>query len=143
MNQVDIPKTDGDLGIKDGIREDKNIINIALLGIDRRSPNERGRSDSMMIATIDKIHKTIKLTSLMRDTYVDIPGRDKDKLNHSYAFGGPELVIKTINENFDMNIREFAAVDFQGFIEIIDILGGVEIEIKSNELSHVPGTPSG
>lgn len=143
MNQVEIPKTNEDLGIKEDIREEKNIINIALLGIDRRNPNERGRSDSIMIATLDKTHKKIKLTSLMRDTYVDIPGRGKDKLNHAYSYGGPELIIKTINQNFDMNIREFAAVDFQGFIEIIDILDGVEINIKPNEVSHVPGSKSG
>lgn len=79
----------------------------------------------------------------MRDTYVDIPGKGKDKLNHAYSFGGPELIIRTINQNFDMNIREFVAVDFQGFIEIIDILDGVEINIKPNEVSHVPGSKSG
>lgn len=143
MNSVEIPEKDEDLGIKSDVRENKKMTNILLLGIDRRSPKERGRSDSIMIATLDRQHKKIKLTSIMRDTYVDIPGRGMDKLNHAYAFGGAELAIKTINQNFDMNIREFAAVDFQGFEHIVDILGGIEVDIKSNEVSHVPGSHAG
>lgn len=143
INRVVLPTSDEELGIKENIREDSNIINIVLFGIDRRKADEIGRSDSIIIASLDKTHKKIKLTSLMRDTYVDIPGLGKDKLNHAYAFGGPELAIKTINQNFHMNIRDFVAVDFQGFIEIIDILGGVEVHIKPNELSHVSGSVEG
>lgn len=140
MNSVAIPETDKDLGIKKEVlkKEEPKITNIALFGIDRRNPEERGRSDSIMIASIDTKHKKIKLTSIMRDTYVDIPGKGMDKINHAYAFGGPELSLKTINQNFDMNIREFATVDFGGLEHIINALGGVDVDIKDYEVRHVP-----
>ena len=60
-----------------------------------------------------------------------------DKINHAYAYGGPELAIKTINQNFDMNIRDFVTVDFFWSGKIIDVIGGVEIEVKSNEVKHI------
>ncbi|MFY9286795.1 MAG: LCP family protein, partial [Tissierellaceae bacterium] len=119
-----------------------NIINIALFGVDKRGAGT-GRSDSIMIATLDKEHGKIKLTSLLRDLYVEIPGRGMDKLNHAYAYGGPELTIKTINHNFNMNIRDFATVDFDSFEKIIDILGGIEIAIQPNEVRYVPGSKAG
>lgn len=143
MNPVDISKDDVDLGISEDVVENKNIINIALFGVDRRSAKEIGRSDSIMIATLDKESKKIKLTSLLRDLYVEIPGRGMDKLGHAYAFGGPQLAIKTINTNFDMNIREFATVDFDSFEKIVDILGGVEIDVKPSEVKHVQVSTSG
>lgn len=143
MNLIDIPTTDEELGIKEDVFQDEKVLNIALLGIDRRHRDEQGRSDSIMIASLDKNTKKIKLTSIMRDTYVDIPGRGMDKINHAYAFGGPELTLRTINQNFDMNIREFAAVDFEGFRGIIDALGGIEIDVKSYEVRHIPGAHEG
>lgn len=140
MNTVDIAEADEDLGIKDEVSKKvtPKITNIALFGIDSRSPEEKGRSDSIMIASLDTKHKKIKLTSIMRDTYVDIPNRGMDKINHAYAFGGPELSLKTINQNFNMNIREFATVDFSGLEHIIDALGGVEVDIKDYEVKHIP-----
>ena len=151
VNQVEITDKDQDLGIKEekdtnkeeDTKENTNITNIALFGIDSRSPEEKGRSDSIIIASLDRQHKKIKLTSIMRDTYVDINDRGMDKINHAYAFGGPELSIKTINQNFDMNIREFATVDFEGLENIIDVFGGIEVDIKANEISHVPNSHEG
>ena len=70
----------------------------------------------------------------MRDTYVYVEGHGNTKINHAYAYGGPVLAIKTLNSNFDLNIKDFVAVDFEGFKKIIDMLGGVEIEIKDYEL---------
>lgn len=122
--------------------ERDDVINIALFGLDSKGSTETGRSDSIMIASLDKKHKKIKLTSIMRDTYIDIPGQGMDKINHAYAYGGPELAIKTINQNFKMDIREFVTVDTSGFEEIIDIVGGVEINVKADEVSHVAcGSP--
>lgn len=145
VNKVEISEIDEELGIKEEVvdqedNEDENnkVINIALFGVDVRSSSEKARADSIMIASLDKEHKKIKLTSIMRDTYVNIPDRGMDKINHAYAFGGPELTLKTINQNFDMNIREFATVNFQGLEDIIDSLGGIEIDIKANEVNHVP-----
>lgn len=119
----------------------KNIVNIALLGID--SEGGKGRSDSIMILTIDEIHKKLKLTSIMRDSYVQIPGmEEKDKINHSYAFGGPELAIKTLNQNFALNIQDFMAVKMESLPVIIDKLGGVDINIQQDEVDHINGIES-
>lgn len=115
----------------------KKIKNIALFGID--SADGVGRSDSMMIATIDPVHDKLKITSLMRDSYVNIEGYGYDKLNHAYAFGGPELSIKTINQTFGLNIEEFVAVDFASLPKIIDILGGLELDITDEELEYING----
>lgn len=115
----------------------KKIKNIALFGID--SADGVGRSDSMMIATIDPVHDKLKITSLMRDSYVNIEGHGYDKLNHAYAFGGPELSIKTINQTFGLNIEDFVAVDFASLPKIIDILGGLELDITPEELEYING----
>lgn len=145
VRNVEIAEEDEDLGISEEVDSRKNnkISNIALFGIDQKSSEEKGRSDSIMILSIDGKHKKIKLTSIMRDTYVEINNRGMDKINHAYAFGGPELAIKTINQNFNMNIREFATVDFDGLEHIVDAFGGIEVDIKPNEVSHVPGSYAG
>ena len=132
-----------DVGIKDEVQEklseySDSVINIALFGIDAQD-GEAGRSDSIIIATIDTTHKKLKLTSIMRDSYVTIADRGQDKINHAYAFGGAQLAIKTLNENFDLNIEDFVAVNFTTMPKIIDKLGGVTIDITSEEVSHIPG----
>ena len=137
IQNTKISQSDEELGITVDNQKSDKVINIALFGLDKRNKSDRGRSDSIMIASIDKEFNKIKLTSIMRDTYVDIPGRGMDRINHTYAFGGPELAIKTINQNFDMNIRDFATVDFFGLEKIIDVMGGVEIEVKSNEVKYI------
>lgn len=126
-----------DLGIDDEYVSKKYITNILLLGVDSRDKNDRGRSDAMMILTVDTEHKKIKLSSLMRDSYVSIDGHGKDKLNHAFAFGGPQLAIKTINQNFGLNIKDFVLVDYNGLEAIIDAVGGVNINIKENEFKLV------
>lgn len=114
----------------------KDIKNIALFGVDAVDGGA-GRSDSIMIATIDPVHNKLKITSLMRDSYVNIDGYGMDKLNHAYAFGGPQLAIKTINENFGLNIEDFATVNFSSLPIIIDILGGIDLEITNEELQYI------
>ncbi|MGG7058017.1 LCP family protein [Clostridium tertium] len=138
MDTVDIDKDN--LGIvEDEIKEyttaDK-ITNIALFGVDA-TDGEAGRSDAIMIATLDPIHNKLKLTSIMRDSYVYIDGYGQDKINHAYAYGGPELSIKTINENFGLNIQDFVTVNFSSLPKIINILGGVDIEITNEELEYI------
>lgn len=123
------------------VKEEKHIKNIALFGID--APKEKaGRSDAIMILTLDEEHKVMKLTSIMRDSYVDIPGHGDDKITHAYAFGGPELAMKTLNENFKVNVEDFMAVNFTSLPEIIDKLGGVKINIIPEEIHHIPGITS-
>lgn len=118
-----------------------DIKNIALFGIDSVD-GVTGRSDSIMIVTLDSVHNKIKLTSVMRDSYVDIPGRGMDKINHAYAFGGPELAIKTLNENFNLDIKDFISVNFSSMPIIIDKVGGVDINITDEEVPHIPGVYS-
>lgn len=138
MDNVDLNKDN--LGIiEDDLKEYDNvnkIKNIALFGIDA-TEGDTGRSDSIMIATVDPVHNKVKLTSIMRDSYVYIEGYGNDKINHAYAYGGPELSIRTINENFGLNIEDFVSVNFSSLPIIIDILGGVDIEITEEELQYI------
>ncbi len=116
----------------------KDVINIAFFGLDENVDNIQ-RSDAIMIGTLDPINNKIKITSLMRDSYVNIPdpGPGYDKLNHAYAYGGPELAIKTINKNFDLNITDYISVDFSEMEDIIDALGGIDMEMSQTELENV------
>lgn len=141
LEKVEIDKDD--MGITEEVEEklsqySDSIINIALFGVDAVD-GEAGRSDSIMIATIDTVHKKLKLTSIMRDSYVAIDGHGNDKLNHAYAFGGPQLAIKTLNENFDLNIEDFASVNFETLPKIIDKIGGIELDIDADELEYING----
>lgn len=118
-------------------QEDK-VTNIALFGIDTgREKYEAVHSDAIMMLSLDKVYKKIKLTSFMRDTYVEIEGHGKNKLNAAYALGGPELAVKTINRNFGLNITDYAVVDFVGLSNIIDTMGGVEVEVKEKEIEEI------
>lgn len=137
INTTDITDDNDELLINDDINLNENIVNIALFGIDTRADDYNGRADSIMIATLDKEHKNIKLTSIMRDTYVSIPDYKYDKINHSYAKGGPELTIKTINQNFDMNIKNYVTVNFEAMEKIVDSVGGVDIDVTSGEIKYM------
>lgn len=133
------PSPDSDRPVTDpspqAVSSNEQIRNIALFGLDRRSSEERGRSDVMMILTIDYERQKIKLTSLMRDLYVPIEGHGHAKLNAAYAYGGAPLAIKTINQNFGTNIRDYVTVDFFTMEKIINAIGGVDIDVKSDEIN--------
>lgn len=120
------------------IHYNSNIKNIALFGIDKgREKWEAVHSDAIMILSIDERHNKIKLSSIMRDSYVNVDGHGKTKITNAYAYGGPQLAIKTLNKNFNLDIREFVAVDFMGLGDIIDSLGGIKIDVKANEINEV------
>ena len=107
--------------VGDDVKFDNDVVNILLVGSDRRSDEtEAGRSDSSMIATINMKTKELKLTSLMRDMYVDIPGHGRNKLNSAYSFGGVDLLYKTIAQNFDIKIDKYCVVDFSTFEKVIN-----------------------
>ena len=114
-----------------GVKADENITNIALFGLDTREGDTQSHSDCMMIVTVDNTRGKIKLTSLMRDSLVNIDGYGENKLNAAYFLGGPSLAIRTINENFGTDITEYIAVNFEQLVEIIDALGGVEINVQT------------
>lgn len=132
-----------DLGINQEMQEtfeelsNGKIINIAAFGLDRRTKDETPRSDAIMLLTIDSSRKKVKLISIMRDLYVNIDGVGKDKLNHAYFYGGPSLSIKTLNQNFDLNINDYISVDFFNLPKIIDELGGIELFVKKNEINNI------
>lgn len=128
---------DFDLMTNENLKE-SDIKNIALFGVDCRTADYKGcRSDVMMVLSYDMKNNDVTVTSLVRDTYVEIGDRGFDKLNHTYAFGGPELAIQTINKTFDLDIEEYVTVDFWAVEAIIDAIGGVDINISSDELYHL------
>ncbi|MGL4730022.1 MAG: LCP family protein [Clostridium sp.] len=122
--------------IENELKNEKHI-DIALFGIDKRNENEKSRSDSIIIASIDLEKKTINLVSLLRDTLVEIDGHGQDKLNHAYAYGGSKLSLETINSNFDLDIDKYVSVDFYSLAKVIDIVGGVDIELKDYEIEQI------
>ncbi len=120
--------------------ENSDVKNIALFGVDCRTADYNGcRSDVMMILSYDQKNNDVTVTSLVRDTYVEIGDRGFDKLNHAYAFGGPELAIQTINKTFDLNIEDYITVNFWAVEAIIDSIGGVIIDVSEEEHPLVNG----
>lgn len=113
-----------------GEGSDLDEVNILVLGIDSRG-EDHSRSDSMMVIHYNKKQKQPKLISIMRDSYVDIPGYDKQKVNAAYAYGGPELVRKTLKDSFDLDINYYAIIDFKGFAKIVDAVApdGIEVDV--------------
>lgn len=103
-----------------------------LIGIDARPREETGRSDTMIIVTLDPDNNVIKLTSLMRDLYVEIPGRRNNRINAAYVFGGPELLMETIEANFGIHLENYIAVNFSMLASLIDSLGGLELTVESD-----------
>ena len=125
---------DADLAVSD--KADSSITNIALFGVDADNDGTR-RSDCIMVLSLDSGRGKAKITSLMRDSKVQIDGHGEGKLNHSYSYGGPALAIRTINENFDLNIEHFVQVDFSQMANLIGALGGVQIDVKENEIKEL------
>lgn len=105
-------------------------INVLLLGSDSRG-DEDERADTLMIAHYNQTTHQMKLVSIMRDTYVDIPGHGYHKINTAFSIGGPELVRQTIKQNFEIDIHSYAIVDFTGFSKIVDVIApnGIEVDI--------------
>lgn len=116
-------------------KEFDSIINIAFFGSDSRDLNNMnsGRADTIMIISVNPTKKSIKMISIPRDTYVNVPGYGKTKINHSYAYGQEQLAIKTINSNFGLNITEYVTINFEGLINVINAVGGVDINISKEE----------
>ena len=120
--------------------EVKGVVNVLLVGQDTREPGQRARSDSMIILSMNSNNKRLCMTSIMRDLYVQIPGYSNNKINAAYAFGGFELLDKTIETNFGIHIDYNVEVDFNGFIHIINALGGIDIKLNEAEVSYMDGS---
>lgn len=122
------------------IENNDKIVNILLVGQDRRtdeSTKKRQRSDSMILCTINKEKKTITITSFMRDLWVKIPGKYYERLNVPYKVGGYKLLNATLENEFGIKVDHNIEVDFAGFADVIDALGGVEVKLTSGEAKYV------
>ena len=135
-NYNNITKNPDDLGFESIIND--KVVNIALFGIDTRDPKSfKGLSDSIMIMSLNTETKKVKLVSVMRDTLVPITYNGKttyNKINSAYSKGGPELAIKTLNTVFGLDISEYATVHFYGMSDIIEAVGGVDVQLMEGEL---------
>lgn len=120
--------------------QDSKILNVMLFGEDnskKTSTTGFGLSDTMIMMSIDNRHKKLKLTSFQRDTYLYIPGHGYNKLNASYTLGGAKLAIQTIEANYGIKVDRYAVVDFESFKEIINTLGGIDIELTQDEIDYI------
>ncbi|MBF8151802.1 LCP family protein [Exiguobacterium sp. TBG-PICH-001] len=122
----------------DKVVEEQKPVSVLLLGVDQR-PGERGRSDSIMVMTLNPTRNESRLISIPRDTKVDIVGKGtNDKINHAYSFGGPEMAIKTVEKFLDIPINYYAEINMEGFTSLVDAVGGVTV---NNDLDFtVSGT---
>ena len=110
------------------------IVNVAVFGVDGRDDVDGDRTDTIMVATADYEHSKVKVASLMRDTYVYIDKKyGYDKLNAAYAYGGPDLALQTINQNFDTTITDYVTIDFSAMVSMVNSVGGVTIDIETEE----------
>lgn len=140
MQQVDL--NEEDLNVSAEVAENlSKFRNIAIFGIDSREDtySKGNRSDCIIIASMNNETKEVKLVSVYRDTYVQIEGHGLDKITHAYSYGEAPLAIKTLNTNFDLNITEFVTVNFDAVKDIVDDVGGISMNITSEEVSHIPG----
>lgn len=133
-NRTQLSQDPNDLGINMNLPD--GITSIALFGIDARNNNFKGLSDSIMIITADAEHNSIKLISVMRDSLVKVDGYGYQKINAAYSLGGPQLAIKTLNQTFGLNIRNYATVDFVSMAGLIDVVGGIEAELTASEVKN-------
>ena len=115
----------------------EGITNILLVGTDGEYIEKWNRSDSMMVVTIDSKNKDIRISSIARDTYVDIPGYSTEKLTHAYAYEGIDLLREVFKVNFNLNIDKYIAVNFVSFMDIMDELGGVEVNVEEKDIKEI------
>lgn len=127
IDQIDIPYSE-------------DVYNILLIGSDNRGDEVNGRSDAMIILSINNKTQKVHMVSLMRALYVDIPGHGLSLLNHSFSYGGSKLLLQTIEDNFRIKIDDYAMIDFKGFTKAVDAVGGVDINLTKAEVNHLKET---
>ena len=125
-------------GEESALRQD-GVTNILLIGNDSRENGEDGRSDAMILLSISEKTRTVQMISFLRDMYVEIPGHDGNRLNAAYAYGGPELLMETVRENFQIPVSHYVLVNFEAFANLVDAVGGVDLELTSEEVEYVNG----
>lgn len=115
------------------------IFNLLLIGVDTNDASLKGRSDTMLLASFNARTGEMRLISFMRDTYVKIPGKGHNKLNAAYAFGGADLLIKTLETNFGVTVDGYLAVNYALMVELVDAIGGIEMTVSEDELPKLNG----
>ncbi|MBQ3083969.1 MAG: LCP family protein [Clostridia bacterium] len=135
--EIDPPLEPDEVGVVVQDYHSESIRNIALFGIDTNSDSMVGRSDGIIIVTLDEERKEIRLSSIERDSYVLVEGIGKTKLNHAYAKGGPALAVKTLNQNFGLDIVDYLCINFTNLEQVIDELGGINLDVSSDYLTPV------
>ena len=143
INQVDV--NEDEIEITEGVKEElADYRNIAILGIDSREDTYSlgNRSDCIIIASINNKTKEVKLVSVYRDTYLELTGRNLDKVTHAYSYGGPTLTLSTLNTNLDLDITEFVTANFDAVKEIVNDIGGIDITVTDAEATSIPGITS-
>ena len=115
----------------------EEILNIVLVGMDTRSDNYNSRSDSIILLSYNKDRHILKMVSFLRDTWVYLPGKGYSRINNATAYGGVGLLINTLNENLDLDIQNYVQVRFEDFKKIIDIMGGLDVELSKSEINYI------
>ena len=129
---MNIEPGNAELFLTDGLPSDR--VNVLLLGVDFLEDGQQ-RSDAMMIASVG--YNSVRLVSVLRDTLVEIPGYGEHKLNSAYSYGGAEMAMRVVNETFKLNITNYIVVDFSTMVDLVDAIGGVDVEIEDKELEQL------
>lgn len=145
LTTATITKDPEKLGISPTAIMDDSVTNIALFGVDSRNNDFSGQSDVIMILTVDNKHRKLKMASILRDTKVPIEGETltgeymnwDTKINAAYAYGGPELAIRTLNQNFGLGIENYVTINFANMAAIVDAFGGVDVELSAEEMRGI------
>lgn len=116
------------------IKSDKDVLNILLIGSDTRTTGKSGRSDAMIVVSVNKNTKKIVATSLLRDIYLQIPGASNNRINAAFAYGGADLLMETIKNNFKIDIDRYVSIDFYAFMKVVDIVGGVNVKVTDKDV---------
>lgn len=135
---VDI--SEKDIEISEGVEEKlSKYRNIVLFGVDNTNGGYTGRSDNIIILSLNEETNEVKMVSIYRDTYVKVEGHGYTKINHAYAYGGAQLAMSTINKNLDLNIKEFVTINFKVVEDVVNYVGGVKISVTAAEAAQIPG----
>ena len=143
LDKIDIQETDlqeQDIVTNDQAPQMTGYTTYALFGLDHRSKNEKlntENSDTIIIASINNDTKAVKLVSVYRDTLLNVKDDTYSKANAAYALGGPTQAVNMLNTNLDLNVTDFVSVDFQAVAEAVELLGGIDVELKEEEVVHL------
>ena len=142
-NQIEIVEVEGQSleDVSDKIHKkdqlENEIYNILLVGVDARGYEENSRSDTIILASYNKTKHTVKLVSILRDCYVNIPTKGWDKINAATSYGGVGMLVNTLNENFNLDIQHYVQIKFDDFKTVIDLMGGLDVELTSAEIKYI------